>query len=52
MVRTILTHPGGAHKDDLLAVCVLAATPGAPVERRDPTPDDNSSPLSTLIHCV
>lgn len=37
MVHTIITHPGGAHKDDLLAVCVLIAQHGAPVVRRDPT---------------
>jgi hypothetical protein len=40
MVHTILTHPGGAHKDDLLAVCVLVAKHGAPVVRRDPTAAD------------
>ena len=38
MIRLIVTHPGSAHKDDLLAVCVLVAKHGAPVERRDPTP--------------
>lgn len=37
-IHTILTHPGGAHKDDLLAVCVLIALHGAPVVRREPTP--------------
>lgn len=37
MIRLIVTHPGSAHKDDVLAVCVLAAQHGAPVERRDPT---------------
>ena len=36
-VHTILTHPGGAHKDDLIAVCVLIAIHGAPVVRREPT---------------
>lgn len=40
MVQLIVTHPGGAHKDDLLAACVLAAQHGAPIERRDPTPAD------------
>lgn len=40
MVRQILTHPGGAHKDDLLAVCVLIAKHSAPVVRRDPTSDE------------
>ena len=40
MIQTIVTHPGGAHKDDLLAVCVLIARHRAPVFRRDPTDDD------------
>lgn len=39
-IRRILTHPGGAHKDDLLAVCVLIAKYGAPIVRRDPTQED------------
>ncbi len=37
MIRLIVTHPGGAHKDDLLAVCVLIAKHGAPIARREPT---------------
>lgn len=37
MARLLLTHPGGAHKDDLLAICVLIAKHGAPVVRRVPT---------------
>ncbi len=37
MVHTIVTHPGGAHKDDVLAVCVLIAKYGARVIRREPT---------------
>lgn len=36
----ILTHPGGAHKDDVLAVCVLAALYGVPVVRREPTAEE------------
>jgi len=36
-LQRIVTHPGGAHKDDLLACCVLIARHGCPVERRDPT---------------
>lgn len=40
MIRYILTHPGGAHKDDLLAVCVFIAKYNAPVVRRDPTPEE------------
>jgi hypothetical protein len=37
MVKEIVTHAGGAHKDDLLAVSVLMAKFGAPVARREPT---------------
>ncbi len=40
MIHTVLTHPGGAHKDDVLAVCVLIAKHGAPVVRRDPTAEE------------
>jgi hypothetical protein len=40
MSSLILTHPGGAHKDDFLACCVLAAQLKAPIERREPTQAD------------
>jgi len=43
MLTSIVTHPGGAHKDDLLACCVLLAKNPVPVERRDPTGEDLSS---------
>lgn len=36
-LQKIVTHPGGAHKDDLLACCVLVAKHGCPIERREPT---------------
>ncbi len=49
MVDLIVTHPGGAHKDDLLAVCVLAAQHGAPVERRDTTPADLANPAVAVV---
>ncbi len=49
MVRRIITHPGGAHKDDLLAVCVLVAKHGAPIERRDPTPEELSDPGIAIV---
>lgn len=39
-IQTILTHPGGAHKDDFLACCVLAASHGCEVVRREPTQAD------------
>ena len=40
MIHTVVTHPGGSHKDDLLAVCVLIAQTSAPVHRRDPTAEE------------
>lgn len=36
-LKYILTHPGGAHKDDFLACSLLIAEHGASVVRRDPT---------------
>lgn len=38
--REILTHPGGAHKDEFLACCVLAASHGVPIHRREPSDSD------------
>ncbi len=49
MVTTILTHPGGAHKDDFLAVCVLVAKHGAPVVRREPTETDLDDPAIAVV---
>jgi len=37
MLQFILTHPGGAHKDDFLACCVLLADYPVGIVRRDPT---------------
>lgn len=36
----ILTHPGGAHKDELLACSLLAAVHRVAIVRREPTPED------------
>ena len=38
--HTILTHPGGAHKDEFLACSVLLALRPVPIVRREPTLDD------------
>jgi hypothetical protein len=48
-VHTIVTHPGGAHKDDLLAVCVLASIHGCPIVRRDPTPAELDDPEVAIV---
>lgn len=47
-IQTIVTHPGGAHKDDFLACCLLAHLHGVPIERREPTDDD----LANVATCV
>jgi hypothetical protein len=49
MIDKILTHPGGAHKDDLLAVCVLIALYEAPVVRREPTPEEIEDPGVAIV---
>ncbi len=49
MIRTILTHPGGAHKDELLAACVLAARSGAPIVRREPTEAELDDPTVAVL---
>jgi hypothetical protein len=42
-IQTIVTHPGGAHKDDFLACCILVHEHQAPIERREPSESDLSS---------
>lgn len=37
MIESIITHPGGAHKDDFLACTVLLSQAPVTIERRDPT---------------
>jgi len=46
---TILTHPGGAHKDEFLACSVLLALRPVPVVRREPTEDDLNSPATCVV---
>ena len=48
-LRLVVTHPGGAHKDDLLACCVLVAQHACPIERRDPTPEDLSDASVAVV---
>ncbi len=49
MIRLIVTHPGGAHKDDVLACCVLASVHGAPIVRREPTSADLDDPAVAVV---
>lgn len=49
-IHTIVTHPGGAHKDDLLACSVLVAeNPEAVILRRDPSPTDLADPAVAVV---
>ena len=43
-LNLILTHPGGSHKDELLACSLLAAVHRVPIVRREPTPEDRADP--------
>ncbi len=48
-LKKIVTHPGGAHKDDLLGVAVLIALSGAEVIRRDPTEEELRDPAIAVV---
>jgi len=45
----ILTHPGGAHKDELLACCLLAALHRVPIVRREPSESDLADPTIAVV---
>lgn len=47
-IQLIVTHPGGAHKDDFLACSLLAHLHGVPIQRREPNDDD----LANVATCV
>lgn len=48
-VQLIVTHPGGAHKDDFLACCLLAHLHGVPIQRREPTDEDLANPAICVV---
>lgn len=45
----IVTHPGGAHKDDFLACCVLIAKHTVPIYRRDPKSEELENPEVAVV---
>ena len=50
IAKTIVTHPGQAHRDEFLACCLLIAAGEADcVERRDPTDGDLHNPLVIVL---
>lgn len=48
-VQLIVTHPGGAHKDDFLACSLLAHLHGVPIQRREPTDEDLANPSICVV---
>lgn len=48
-ISTILTHPGGAHKDDFLACSLLLAVNPAPIVRRNPSPAELEDPHFCVV---
>jgi Uncharacterised protein family (UPF0160) len=48
-ITLILTHPGGAHKDELLACSLLAAVNRVPIVRREPTDADLADPTIAVV---
>jgi hypothetical protein len=47
--HTLVTHPGGAHKDEFLACSVLLALHAVPIFRREPTSEDLSDPAICVL---
>lgn len=49
-MKTAITHPGAAHRDEFLALCLLiAAGRISRIERRDPTVDELENPD---VYCI
>ncbi|MGB7325888.1 MAG: MYG1 family protein [Rubripirellula sp.] len=48
-MQLIVTHPGGAHKDDFLACSLLAHLHGVPIQRREPTDADLADPSICVV---
>lgn len=47
--QLIVTHPGGAHKDDFLACSLLAHLHGVAIARREPTDQDLADPSICVV---
>jgi hypothetical protein len=48
-MQLIVTHPGGAHKDDFLACSLLAHLHGVQIQRREPTDEDLANPSICVV---
>jgi len=53
MLNYIITHPGSAHRDELLAIALLLARHKAvaPIYRRTPTPEELADPRVAVVDC-
>ena len=49
MIKSIITHPGGAHKDDFLACAVLLSKFPVSILRRDPTDQELADPEIAVV---
>ena len=49
MIKTIITHPGGAHKDDFLACAVLLSKFPVSIFRRGPTEEELADPEIAVV---
>jgi len=49
MIKTIITHPGGVHKDDFLACSVLLSNHSVSIFRRDPTEQELDDPEVAVV---
>lgn len=45
----IITHPGGSHKDEFLACCLLLAGNHVPIFRREPSAEDLADPATAVV---
>ncbi len=48
-IQSILTHPGGAHKDELLACALLISEHDVPLVRREPQQADLDDPATLVV---
>ena len=49
MIRQIVVHPGGAHKDDFLACALLIANHEVPIYRREPISEDLEDARTAVV---
>ena len=49
MISKIVTHPGGAHKDDFLACAVLLSKYPVSIFRREPSEEELANPKVTVV---